>query len=254
MEQSNSLETYNSAMVPRFFCPMPLAAGRIIMLPPQVAHHVERVLRLRVGDPVVLFDGVAGEYRGTLESLGSNPSVALSAWQEIEREARLDLVLAQALPAGDKMDWIVQKAVELGVRRLIPLAAERSVVRLAGERAARRVAHWQQVAVAACEQCGRNRVPQVEEIRPLPDWLAQAQRAQGTRLVLAPDAEERVGGVIGAGSVVLLVGPEGGFAEGEQVAIRACGFAPVSLGPRTLRTETAGLAALAALLAAHGEM
>ncbi len=241
-------------MAPRFFCATELHAGRTIRLPPSVAHHVERVLRLRIGDALTLFNGGGGEYAAKIVAMGEHTAAALTAWRETERESKIAITLAQSLPSSDKMDWIVQKAVELGVAGIAPLVAERSVVRLAGERAVKRTAHWQQVAVAACEQSGRNRVPEVAPIRPLPAFLADVQNAAAVRLVLDPDApggiaEEHIGA-----SVVMLVGPEGGFSGAETAAIAGCGFMPVRLGPRLLRTETAGMVGLATLLARAGEI
>ena len=146
-------------MTSRFFCPLPLAPNSLAELPSAAAHHALRVLRLSVGDAVTLFNGEGGEYPGRIAEAGRGVRVQLGAWIDIERESPLELVLAQALPSGDKMDFVVQKAVELGVARIQPLLAARSVVRLAGERAARRVDHLRQVAISACEQCGRNRLP-----------------------------------------------------------------------------------------------
>lgn len=249
-------------MIPRFFCPPPLHAQRVVGLPEAAAHHALRVLRLRAGDPVVLFDGKGGEYAGRLVEAGRAVRVELGAWRDIERESPLRITLAQALPAGDKMDWIVQKAVELGAVRVVPLAAARSVVRLVGERAARRVEHWRQVAVSACEQCGRNRLPEVLPVLDLRSWLAglaglaeKQGETDGLRLLLSPGgAALRLGEVSPRGGVALLIGPEGGLTDDESAAAAACGFRAVSLGPRILRTETAGLAALAALAALHGDL
>lgn len=245
-------------MIPRFFCPPQLHAQRVVGLPEAAAHHALRVLRLHAGDPVVLFDGEGGEYAGRLVEAGRAVRVELGAWRDIERESPLRITLAQALPAGDKMDWIVQKAVELGAARIVPLAAARSVVRLAGERAARRVEHWRQVAVSACEQCGRNRVPEVLPVLDLRRWLAGLAQEQGEtdglRLLLSPGAGRRLGEASPQGGVVLLIGPEGGLTDDEAAAAAACGFRAASLGPRILRTETAGLAALAALAALHGDL
>jgi 16S rRNA (uracil1498-N3)-methyltransferase len=242
-------------MVPRFFCPIPLAAHALVDLPEAAAHHALRVLRLGMGDAVTLFNGEGGEYPGKVVEVGRAVRVQLGAWRDIERESPLHLTLAQVLPAGDKMDFVVQKAVELGVARLQPLAAVRSVVRLSGERAERRVAHWRQVAVSACEQCGRNRVPEIAPILDLLHWLGQLARDnESVRLLLEPAAARRLGEGAGAGGFVLLIGPEGGLTDEETAAARAAGFAGVSLGPRVLRTETAGPAALAALGALCGDL
>ncbi len=241
-------------MIPRFHCPFPLAPGAIVELPAEAAHHALRVLRMKPGDAVRLFDGRGGEWLGRLRPAGRSVAVALESFDEAEREPPLSVTLAQALPAADKMDWIVQKAVEIGVARIRPLAARRSVVRLSGERMERRIAHWQAVAVAACEQCGRNRVPEVAPLGDLPHFLAKPPVAGEVRLMLDPAAEIRLSALPRpAGPVTLLVGPEGGFEEGECAAARSVGFQGVRLGPRTLRTETAGLAVLAAMMALWGD-
>ena len=242
-------------MTSRFFCPPPLVSGSLAELPPAAAHHALRVLRLGVGDPVVLFDGAGGEYPGRIAEAGRAVRVQLGGREEATRESPLELVLAQALPAGDKMDFVVQKAVELGVARIQPLAAARSVVRLAGERAARRTEHWRQVAISACEQCGRNRLPEIAPILDLRQWLGQlAQDNEMQRLLLSPHGGRRLRELAGATRFLLLVGPEGGLEAEEVAATKRAGFAELSLGPRTLRTETAGPAALAALGALYGDI
>jgi len=178
--------------------------------------------------------------------------VKTGAWREADRESPLAVGLVQGLPEADKMDWILQKSVELGVAWIQPLVCERSVVRLAGERAARREAHWRRVVVAACEQCGRNRVPELRATAAFRDWAAQP--AAAARWMLAPGAGESLAGrEAPAGPVELLVGPEGGLSEREVDIAQAVGFLPLSLGPRVLRTETAPLAALAAMQALWGD-
>ncbi|WP_407279887.1 16S rRNA (uracil(1498)-N(3))-methyltransferase [Aromatoleum evansii] len=239
-------------MISRFFCPLPLPAAGEIQLPEALAHHAARVLRLRDGDPVILFDGSGGEVTAVLRLRGKQCFAELLERRDIERESPLRLVLVQALASGDKMDWIVQKAVELGVAAIVPVQAERSVLRLAGERAAKRVEHWQQVAVSACEQCGRNRVPAVAPITGLHDYLARP--CEGARLILDPAATQRLlDAGRPAGEVHLLIGPEGGWSDEELAACRRAGCAGMGLGPRVLRTETAGLAAIAALQAVWGD-
>lgn len=241
-------------MPPRFFCPMSLAAGRTITLPPQAAHHALRVLRLGPGDELVLFDGTGGEWAGRLVEAGRSLQVALGEWRELERESGLALTLVQALPAADKMDWVVQKAVELGATAIVPLQAKRSVVRLSGERAEKRSLHWHQVAISACEQCGRNRVPELASLLDLPHYLAQPAGEDETRLLLSPHEGQSLSALARPkGAVTLLVGPEGGFDQEEERSARSVGFQPVSLGPRVLRTETAGLAAIAAIMALWGD-
>jgi len=219
------------------------------VLPEEASGHARRVLRLADGDAVTLFDGRGGEYAARLSRGGR---ARVEAWREVEREAPLAFTLAQALPAADKMDWIVQKAVELGVARLQPLSARRSVVRLAGERAQRRGGHWRQVAAAACEQCGRNRLPEILPLTDLAHFLGVGGGDE-TRLLLCPGEGLRLAELPRPGAVTLLVGPEGGFADDEAEAAQAAGFRPLRLGPRVLRSETAGLAALAAMLALWGD-
>lgn len=238
-------------MISRFFFPAPLPQTGEIQLPEALAHHASRVLRLREGDPLVLFDGSGGEVSGILRLRGKNCFAELSGHHAVERESPLQLVLVQALASGDKMDWIIQKAVELGAAGVVPVQAERSVLRLSGERAAKRVEHWRHIAVSACEQSGRNRVPMVEPVTGLREYLARG--LPGPRLVLDPVAGQRLAALPRPTDVVhLLVGPEGGWAEDELAACRTAACI-VGLGPRVLRTETAGLAALAALQALWGD-
>ena len=239
-------------MNPRFFCPDGLLPASDMPLPAAVAHHAERVLRLAVGDPVTLFDGQGGECAASILAFGKQPLARLGPRLAIERESPLQITLVQALASGDKMDWVVQKAVELGVAAVQPVAAERSVLKLAGERADKRVAHWQQVAVAACEQSGRNRVPVVGEILPLAKYLARP--FDGTRLILAPGAD----GALARKArptrpLAILIGPEGGWSPAELDLAARAGCEPLALGPRVLRTETAGLAALAAMQTMWGD-
>lgn len=240
--------------VPRFYCPdIPPQSG-VAELPEQAAHHASRVLRLQMGDRVAVFNGQGGEGEALISAIGKRDvTVEIVAWHGTERESPLQVRLAQAISAGEKMDFTLQKAVELGVGDIQPLASERSVVRLAGERAEKRVAHWQGVVIAACEQSGRNRVPEVGAIRPMMDWLGR-QDASGLRLMLSPDAEIGLRDLARpAASVTLLIGPEGGFSAAEAEAALRSGFTPVRLGARVLRTETAALAALAAMQTLWGD-
>ncbi len=239
-------------MISRFFFPDRLPEMGSVRLPEALAHHATRVLRLRDGDAVVLFDGHGGEVPARLQGQGREWFAVLGEARAVDRESPLELVLVQALASGDKMDWIVQKAVELGARAVVPVEAERSVLRLSGERAARRVEHWRQVAVAACEQCGRDRVPEVAPLTGLRDYLAAARGA--TRLLLDPAHGAPLAGLPPpAGALHFLIGPEGGWSEPELAACRAADCIPVGLGPRVLRTETAGLAVLAAAQALWGD-
>ncbi|HEX8989116.1 MAG TPA: 16S rRNA (uracil(1498)-N(3))-methyltransferase [Rhodocyclaceae bacterium] len=241
-------------MLPRFHVPDGLAPGATVELPAEAAHHATRVLRLGDGDPVTLFDGRGGEWFARLLRSGPSLRATLQEFRVEDRAPPLRFTLVQALPAADKMDWIVQKATELGVAAIQPVAARRSVVKLSGERMDRRGRHWQQVAVAACEQCGLNRVPAVAPLLDLPQYLGQAASQNDIRLFLAPESERCLRDAARPGaSVTLLVGPEGGFEEGEVRAIETAGFAPVRLGPRVLRTETAGIAAMSAMLALWGD-
>jgi 16S rRNA (uracil1498-N3)-methyltransferase len=241
-------------MVARFHCSFPLAPGAVVELPAEAAHHAVKVLRLAEGDPVILFDGRGGQWLASLAPAGKSVRAVLEAFDDAEREPPLAITLAQGLPAADKMDWIVQKGVELGVARFVPVAARRSVIRLSGERMERRVAHWCGVAVAACEQSGRNRVPEVAPLVDLPQFLGAAGEGPGIGLLLSPTADVGLRELPRpAGPVTLLVGPEGGFEENEMLAVAAAGFRPVRLGPRVLRTETAGLAAVAAMMALWGD-
>ena len=202
---------------------------------------------------MVLFDGRGGEYEAQIERIEkSRVVVELGAWRDVERESKLVVTLVQAVQAGEKMDFTIQKAVELGVADVVPVDSRRSVIRLAGERAAKRVAHWQGVAASASEQCGRNQVPLVAPLEKLEHWLARPARP-GLRLMLAPDAEHSLADLPLARDVQLLIGAEGGLDPQEVIAAKQAGFQAVRLGPRVLRTETAGLAALAALQALWGD-
>jgi 16S rRNA (uracil1498-N3)-methyltransferase len=238
---------------PRFYCREALSPGAHVDLPEPVARHAVRVLRLPPGAAVVLFDGRGGEYDARIERIERGRVVAaLGAWRDVERESGLAVTLIQAVQAGEKMDYTVQKAVELGVSHIVPVDSRRSVTRLSGERAARRVAHWQGVAAAACEQCGRNQVPQLAPLEKLENWLARP--ANGTlRLILAPDAEQALVDLPPVNNVQMLIGAEGGLDPQEIVAAQQVGFTAVRMGPRILRTETAGLAALAAMQALWGD-
>ena len=234
--------------MPRFHCPVPLATGLALSLPPGAARHVQ-VLRLQPGALITLFNGEGGEYEATVTRMGrSDVEVQVGVHHAIEREAPRAIHLLAGITANERMDWLVEKATELGVASITPLLAERSVLKLKGERADKKLAHWQGVAVAAAEQCGRNRVPLIHAAVSLADWLARptvdAQRcvlslAQGTRAL----AEVAAGGR----PLLVLSGPEGGLSPAEEALALAAGFSPVTLGSRVLRAETAPLAVLAAL-------
>lgn len=239
--------------LPRFYCREALSPGAHIDLPEPVARHAVRVLRLPPGASIVLFDGRGGQYEARIERIEKDRVVAaLGAWQEIERESALTVTLIQAVQAGEKMDFTIQKAVELGVAEIIPVDSRRSVTKLVGNRAGKRVAHWQGVAASACEQCGRNQVPQVAPLEKLESWLARPA-GEGLRLILAPDGEFALADLALAKNVQLLIGAEGGLDPQEIIAAKQAGFQAVRLGPRVLRTETAALAALAAMQALWGD-
>jgi 16S rRNA (uracil1498-N3)-methyltransferase len=232
-----------------------LHPGASVDLPEAVAHHLH-VVRQQPGDELVLFNGEGGQVRARLAEIGKRRAVAtVEAMEAIEAELPYAVTLAQGLPEGStKMDWIVEKAVELGVTGIVPLAAQRSVVRLSGERADKRLAHWQAVVVSASEQCGRNRLAGVAPVQDFNRWIA-APSPDVTRILLSPRAEASLAAwarVTPARAVCLLVGPEGGFSTPEEDAALAAGALPLSMGPRVLRTETAGLAALAILAASWG--
>ena len=240
---------------PRFFCPGDLSQGATRDLPEAAAHHASRVLRLTLGDPVILFNGDGGESDAHISSMGKDHvAVRVGAWRSREAEPPVPVALVQGLSARERMDFTLRKAVELGVAEIFPVETRRSVMRLADERAARRVEHWQNLVVAACEQCGRNHVPRVHPVSALPDWLgAHAPQPAEQRLILSPVAETRLRDLAAPQRVQLLAGPEGGFAPEEVDMAQACGFTPVRLGPRVLRTETAALAALAAIHTLWGD-
>lgn len=239
--------------MPRFFVDLPLSPGAKVELPPVPAHHAARVLRLVKGAEVVLFNGQGGEYPAVLEWVDRDGVTArCREWRDVERESPLDIRLAQGISSGERMDYTLQKAVELGVTAIQPLAMRRSVVKLSSERAGRRVEHWRGIVMAACEQCGRNRLPPVAMPLDVPQWLAT--RPAGLKLFLSPAADATLKDVAPpAGPVWLAAGPEGGFEPEEAALIEDFGFIPVRLGPRVLRTETAALAAVAAMQALWGD-
>jgi 16S rRNA (uracil1498-N3)-methyltransferase len=239
----------------RIYAPEVLTPGALLALREAAAHHVSRVLRAAVGDALVVFnDGV--EFSATIARIDKRGvTVKLVAGTRTDRESPLACTLAQAISGGERMDMTLQKAVELGVRGVQPLYSERSIVRLDADRAIKRVEHWRQVMIAACEQCGRNVVPDLASPRPLLDWLGglTAPRDGELRVLLSPHAQMRLAGLPRPSTVTLLAGPEGGYTEVEAAVAHERGFAALRLGPRVLRTETAALAALAALNALWGD-
>jgi 16S rRNA (uracil1498-N3)-methyltransferase len=238
--------------MPRFYCPQPLIAGAIVDLPEAVAHHLH-VVRQQLGDEVVLFNGEGGQVRARLLDIGKRrASAEVVAHEAVEAELPYSVTLAQGLPEGsNKMDWIVEKAVELGVSRIQPLAAARSVVKLSGERAEKRQAHWEGVIVAASEQSGRNRLAGLGPVQEFGRYITQPD--DSVRILLSPRATESLAGWARATpprAVTFMIGPEGGFSAQEEESALAHGALALAMGPRVLRTETAGLAALA-VLAGH---
>jgi len=226
----------------------------MLELPAETGAHVAKVLRARSGDGLVLFNGDGREWSGEIASVrGSRVTVSVGQARIIDRESPLAVSLLQCLPRGDRMDLIVQKATELGVARIIPVLSKRSVVRVDARQSAAKAEHWRAVAVAACEQCGRNRVPVVEAPRALLDHLG-ALPPTGLRFVLDPEAEDRTaaGGALSGAEIA--IGPEGGFTAEELEAFRIADFRALRLGPRVLRTETAAIAAITWLQTRYGDM
>ncbi|MFA9216900.1 MAG: 16S rRNA (uracil(1498)-N(3))-methyltransferase [Sphingomonadaceae bacterium] len=241
--------------MPRFYCPQPLSPGLSVALPEAVAHHVQ-VLRLAEGGLVTLFNGDGGEYSAVLHSIGKR-SVQAEIKAAVTRDVELPfaITLAQALPEASKMDWIIEKAIELGVTALQPLAAQRCVVRLSAERAEKRLAHWHGIIVSASEQSGRNRLAQLAPLQEYKQWITQQDLHR--RIILTPRAEQSLADWARhqpPQAVTLVIGPEGGLSEQEEDAALRHGALPLAMGPRILRTETAGLAAVATLSAAWGGM
>jgi 16S rRNA (uracil1498-N3)-methyltransferase len=248
-------------MSARFYADVALMPGTALSLPEQTARHVQ-VLRLQPGGRITLFNGQGngqpgseGEFEATVVRMGrSDVDVVIGAYTATARETGRTIHLAAVMPANDRMDWLIEKATELGAASIQPLMSERSVLRLKGERADKKVTHWRAAAAAACEQCGRNRVPLIHEVATLADWLKAHARADsaGTRLLLSLQPGTRplaqaVAGSAAQAAFTFLSGPEGGLSPAEEAAALACGFAPITLGPRVLRAETAPLACLALL-------
>ncbi len=241
--------------MPRFYCPPPLPQTGSFNLPADAAHHASRVLRLREGDSVQLFDGEGHESHGIIAELSGKQVVIGDIVQvDTDRESPLQVTLAQALSSSEKMDWVIQKATELGVTAIQPLATERSVARLSAERAAKRTEHWQQVAIAACEQCGRNLLPIIHPPLDIMVWLQQVRTEKLSKFILLPQGSVALHSQPKPqGTAILLIGAEGGFAPAESESALLCGFTPIRLGARVLRTETAAVAGLAALQMLWGD-
>jgi 16S rRNA (uracil1498-N3)-methyltransferase len=241
--------------MPRFFCPQPLAIGQIITLPEPVAHHIQ-VLRLAPGELITVFNGDGGEYSATLTQIERRSvSAEIKAHHAREVELPFAVTLAQALPEGSKMDWIIEKAIELGVTGFQPLAAQRCVVRLSAERAEKKMGHWQGIIESASEQSGRNRLARLAPLQDYKQWITQQDMHR--RIILTPRAQQSLPDWArhqGPQAVTLVIGPEGGLTEAEENDALRHGALALAIGPRILRTETAALAAVAALSGLWGGM
>lgn len=232
----------------------PLAVGTSLDLPDDAARHVAQVLRMRVGEALTLFNGDGGEYGATITAVGRRDvTVRIDRFDDCQRESPLDVTLVQCVSKGDRMDYTIQKAVELGVTRIVPVLSERSVVKLDAERWDKKLEHWRGVASSACEQSGRTVVPDVAAVIKLDHWLA-TPADDALRLVLAPTESVSLKSLPMSKRVALLIGPEGGLSDAEIAAARRAGCVGIGLGPRVLRTETAGVATLAALQLLWGDL
>ena len=248
----------------RVYVEAPLASGSIVQLPADTASHLAKVLRARAGDELILFNGDGYESNGTIDTVrGSRVSASVGDSRPVDRESPVGITLVQCVPRGDRMDFIVQKATELGVARIVPVLSQRSVVRLDKSQAESKAIHWQAVAVSACEQCGRNRLPAIEAAQPLLNYLGESAPGAATRLVFDPESavhpdtaaqNPRKASDAAMTSAEIAIGPEGGFASDELEAFRVAGFTRVGLGPRILRTETAAIAAVVWLQVRFGDL
>ena len=240
------------ARIPRIYHPEPLQGRDELALHEQAAQHVAKVLRLGVGAPLVLFDGHSGQYQANILAVERREvRVRLGEFEAVDIESPLPITLAQGVSKGERMDFTIQKAVELGVSRIVPLDTERSVVNLKGERRDKKMAHWQGVIISACEQCGRNRLPELLPWQALDSWLAQPPAGIG--LLLDPRASEGLTRLPRPEAVTILIGPEGGLSDKERSTAYQLGYHGLRLGPRVLRTETASLSAIAVLQAHWGD-
>ena len=242
----------------RLYTDAPLVPGGEATLPATAAAHAVRVLRLKVRDAVTLFNGDGHEYPARLVAVGARELRAeVEAQASPQSESSLRITLVQTLARGEKMDWIIQKTTELGVARVVPVTTERSEVKLDAARGEKRLEHWRAIAIAACEQCGRNVLPVIEPPAQLSAWLKTSGAMEaGSRWMLHPDGATRVRDLstMPPAALALAVGPEGGFGESDVAAMRVHDFRELALGPRILRTETAGVAAIAALQAIWGDL
>jgi len=240
---------------PRFYCPPPLPHNTQCELPPEAAHHASRVLRMRVGDAVQIFDGIGNVIDATIHTIqGKHVHLGNLQTSISQGEHPLKIVLAQAMCSSEKMDWIMQKAVELGASEIWPIQTQRSVAKLTSARAEKRAEHWRQVAISACEQCGRNTLPLIQPPQELHAWLHEMKTDSGQKLILLPGGATTLRTqAMPQPRVTLLIGPEGGFTQDESNIAQQIGFAPVLLGPRILRTETAAIAGITAIQTLWGD-
>lgn len=242
--------------IPRIFTDLPLKIDTTVVLDGSAARHLSSVLRMKAGQEITLFNGQGGEYAGALATLGkNNVSVKILEYRDIQRESPLNIHLAIGVSRGERMDWIVQKATELGVSKITPLFTERTEVKLSGERLTKKIRHWQQVAISACEQCQRNLVPLINSPLALDQWLSLSDKhAAQLKLVLHHRTEKRLSERPAVNNICLLVGPEGGLGNHEIDAAINSGFQPLALGPRVMRTETAPMAAISIMQSLWGDM
>jgi 16S rRNA (uracil1498-N3)-methyltransferase len=247
----------------RVYVEAPVATGKRLVVEGSAANHITRVLRLRSGDALTVFDGSGGEYGARIEEFRKNSVVVMvEDHRLLDRESPLPLTLAQGISRGERMDWVIQKATELGTSRIVPLFTKRSMVRLDEKQADRKLQHWRAIAIAACEQCGRNKIPELAAPVDFYDVLP-ADDSGATRLLLSPTGDLRIEDLQGIGQdvrqsaskgITVLIGPEGGLEDVEQEAALAAGFKAVRLGPRVLRTETAAIAALTIIQRYFGDL
>ena len=267
----------------RVYVEAALTPGSAVELPPETGSHLARVLRARSGDELILFNGDGREFGGSIEEVrGSRVSAFVGEARPVDRESPLAITLVQCVPRGDRMDFIVQKATELGVARIVPVLSQRGVVRLDAAQAQSKANHWRAVTVSACEQCGRNRLPTIETVQPLLSYLGKSVPGAGPRLVFEPESAPQPESALQSESASqphsaadqgppaaalnggwakrsvadahVAIGPEGGFTSDELEAFRVCGYSQGALGPRVLRTETAAIAAVVWLQARFGDM
>ena len=240
----------------RVYVDTPVAAGKRLIVEGSAANHITRVLRLRSGDELTVFDGNGGEFGARIEEFRKDTViVSVDEHKTVDRESPLSLTLVQGISRGERMDWIIQKATELGATRIVPVFTKRSVVRLDDKQAERKLQHWRAITIAACEQCGRNRLPDLVTPVDFFDVLPETFTPNSTRLLLSPQADLRIDDLRDIhGGVTVLIGPEGGLDEVEQEAAIAAGFKAVRMGPRVLRTETAAIAALTILQRYFGDL